>query len=68
MDKKLDFDWRKYRITNRDNKFYIGQDWEIRNLWKHENIGKTDKYFTEIVLAQGVIMLRLSGGTKIEKV
>ena len=65
---KLDFDWRKYRITHRGEKFYIDSNWEMRDLWKHENIGKTDKNLDETVPAHGVIMLKLSGGNKIEKV
>lgn len=65
---KLDFDWSKYRISHRSQRFYIGNDWKIRDLWESKNIGKTDKNFDETVPAHGVKMLRLSGGTKVKKV
>lgn len=65
---KLDFDWRKYRITHRGMKFYLDKDWKIRDLWKHKNIGTTDKNFDKVVPAHGVVMLRLSGGGKTEKI
>ena len=64
----LDYDWQKFRISHRGQRFYMDKDWEIRDLWKHENIGKTDKNFDKTVPSHGVIMLRLSGGSKIEKV
>lgn len=67
-DVKLDFDWRKYRISHRGSRFYFDTDWEIRDLWKKKNIGKTDKNFEETVPSHGVIMLRLTGGTKIKKI
>ncbi|MEX2428806.1 MAG: glycoside hydrolase family 27 protein [Bacteroidales bacterium] len=65
---KLDFDWQKYRITHRGEKFYIDNDWEMRDLWEHKNLGKTDKNFDKVVPAHGVVMLRMSGGSKIAKI
>lgn len=67
-DVKLDFDWKKYRISHRDQRFYMDDDWSIRDLWEHKIIGKTDENFNQSVPAHGVVMLRLSGGTKIEKI
>lgn len=67
-DVQLDFDWGKFRVSHRSERFYLDEDWEIRDLWKHENIGKTNRNFDRTVPKHGVIMLRLTGGTKIGKV
>lgn len=46
-----DFGWKKYEIDG---------DLKIRDLWKHENIGTTDKPVAAIIPGHDVLMLRLS--------
>ena len=45
-----DFDWKQYKIHG---------DYIVRDLWKHKNIGKSNKPFQGTVPPHGAVVLRL---------
>lgn len=63
VDKEISYNWKEKNIVDdfakRETKFNKNK-YEIRDLWKHENLGTTEKTLNAVVPSHDVLMLRLS--------
>ncbi|MDA3816879.1 MAG: glycoside hydrolase family 27 protein [Prolixibacteraceae bacterium] len=62
-DKEVNYNWKEIDVVddfaNRETKFNKNE-YEIRDLWKHKNLGTTEKTLNAVVPSHDVLMLRLS--------
>lgn len=55
----LNYDWKRLNIYHRGAVRFSEQEYEMRDLWKHENIGFTDNILHAEIAPHGVLLLRL---------
>lgn len=56
----LDYDWHKQTVYFADQVNIHRKEYVIRDLWKHQNIGTTEKNTVCDIAPHGVLMVRLS--------
>lgn len=64
---KINFDWRKHIIEDKDFKYILNltsQKYNVRDLWEHINLGNTNKIFQKELAPHDVIAIKL---TKVKK-
>lgn len=60
---KINFDWKKHIIEDKDFKFTLdlnNQIYNLRDLWEHKDLGKTNKVFIKELASHDVVALKLS--------
>ena len=60
---KINFDWKKHVIEDKDFKFTLdlnNQIYNLRDLWEHKDLGKTNKVFSKELASHDVVALKLS--------
>lgn len=60
---KINFDWKKHVIEDKDFKFTLdlnNQVYHLRDLWEHKDLGKTNNVFKKELASHDVIALKLS--------
>ncbi|GGP01978.1 hypothetical protein GCM10010992_04520 [Cloacibacterium rupense] len=60
---KINFDWKKHIIEDKDFKFTLdlnNQIYNLRDLWEHKDLGKTNKVFSKELASHDVVALKLS--------
>lgn len=60
---KINFDWKKHIIEDKDFKFTLdlnNQIYNLRDLWEHKDLGKTNKVFNKELTSHDVVALKLS--------
>lgn len=60
---KINFDWKKHIIEDKDFKFTLdlnNQIYNLRDLWEHKDLGKTNKIFSKELASHDVVALKLS--------
>ncbi len=55
----LEYDWKRINIYHLGAIYFSKQNYSIRDLWKHKDIGNTNEVLKEKIPAHGLIMLRL---------
>ena len=64
---KINFDWKKHIIEDKDFKYILNltsQKYNVRDLWEHINLGNTNKIFQKELASHDVIAIKL---TKVKK-
>lgn len=64
---KINFDWKKHIIEDKDFKYILNltsQKYNVRDLWEHINLGNTNKIFQKELAPHDVIAIKL---TKVKK-
>lgn len=57
---KLDYNWKKYTMYFVRDVSVLRNVYNVYDLWKHKNIGKTDEMLKTEIPVHGVLMVRLS--------
>lgn len=60
---KINFDWKKHIIEDKDFKFTLdlnNQIYNLRDLWEHKDLGKTNKVFSKELASHDVVAIKLS--------
>ena len=64
---KINFDWKKHIIEDKDFKYILNltsQKYNVRDLWEHIDLGNTNKIFQKELASHDVIAIKL---TKVKK-
>ena len=64
---KINFDWKKHIIEDKDFKYILNltsQKYNVRDLWEHIDLGNTNKIFQKELAPHDVIAIKL---TKVKK-
>jgi alpha-galactosidase len=56
---QLEYDWKRLNIYHKGAVRFSRQEFRMRDLWKHRDIGSTNDILVEVIPPHGVLMLRL---------
>lgn len=60
LDWKLDYDWRRQTIYFARGINFRKNTYTVRDLWKHKDLGTTEKNLTATIPSHGCLMVRIS--------